>query len=46
VSLERLRDEHGYGGGLTIVKDYAGVMSRLSMEADVTERQSPNMNEQ
>ena len=28
--FERLRDEHGYGGGLTIVKDYVLTQRQLS----------------
>src|SRR5271165_6708613 len=31
--FERLRDEHGYGGGLTVVKDY--VLSQRQRQRDV-----------
>ncbi len=28
--FERLRDEHGYGGGLTVVKDMSGLPAAVS----------------
>ncbi len=39
--FERLRDEHGYGGGLTIVKDYVLVRRQRQREVFVPLRHDP-----
>jgi transposase len=39
--FERLRDEHGYGGGLTIVKDYAHAARQRLREVFVPLRHDP-----
>ena len=39
--FERLRDEHGYGGGLTIVKDYVLTQRRRQREVFVPLRHDP-----
>ncbi|MGD9885360.1 MAG: IS21 family transposase, partial [Reyranella sp.] len=39
--FERLRDEHGYGGGLTIVKDYVLLQRQRQREVFVPLRHDP-----
>src|ERR1700760_4518264 len=39
--FERLRDEHGYGGGLTIVKDYVLARRLRQLEGFVPPRHDP-----
>src|SRR5438105_14801585 len=39
--FERLRDEHGYGGGLTIVKDYVLAQRQRQREVFVPLRHDP-----